>query len=547
MAGLLSASPASILYGNGNPNISEAQIRQFIKTPGITDSDVLNAALKNNIHVNQISNAMAGDDAYSPENIDKYLAGRGIVRGQANNQLPIPNNAEIPNPVGYNNVQTPTGVKFNTIPTANMSVQWKNASPGYASAPSPVKFQNINVGHNDTVQGQLSGLLNNTNSPLNVSGRTFANSNTNKRGMLNSSLNTEAAWKAMIDSSMPIAQQDASTNFASKQLNSQGNLSADSLNSQLGAQTNMFNADNTTKVNLANSQGDLSANTFSKDLQAKIALANSQGQLSADTFNNDLNSKVGMFNSDLGSKVGMFNNDIASRVNMFNTDTAANIYTANLDTNNKLAIANIQAMAQDSGIMGDLGKTYMGLYQQISADPNMTPDVKTATINKLNDQLQSFVGLLPSINTRAANLTFANSQGNGSQSSSVDSNTSNSSSNAPASAQKLNIMKYNVEPFIMAKVKEYERVSGNKVDPNRIAPEALVEDVRYGQLTPNFGAAYIGSDGLPHMRNSSGYDFQALMKQYGVKNQGELFDAMFQAVQPPGTMRADNPLFYVYR
>lgn len=425
MAGLLNASPTSSLYGGGNPKITDEQIRQYINTPGVTDNDVLNKAIETGVNVNQISAAMQGNEAYTPERIDKYLSDRGMGRNQP---LQMPEAAALPN---------------------------------------PVRFQNISITPQDTVQGQLAGILNNKSSPLMVQAATSGRQYANQRGMLNSSIGAGAAESAMIGAAAPIAQQDASTNFTAKQTNAQGNLTADT-----------------------------------------------------------------------------FNADVTSRTNMFNTGAAKDIYTAQMDTQNKLAIANIQAMAQDSGIMGDLGRTYMSLYKDIIADPNITPDVKTASINNLQEQLRGLTGLLPSIQSSASRLTFGNAQGKVIKD---GSSSFESEQTAAQTANPVNSMNYQLEPAVIGKVKEYERQTGTKIDPKRVAPEALVEDLRYGMLTPNFSPTYIGSDGLPHTRNFRAYDYQALMKQYGVKNQGELFGAMFVPVHPPGTMRADNPLFYVYR
>lgn len=420
MAGLLNASPVSSLYGSGNPKITDDQIRQYINTPGVTDNDVLNKALETGVNVNQISAAMRGNEAYTLERIDRYLSDRGMGRNQ-----PL-------------------------------------QMPEAAAVPAAVKFQNISISPQDTVQGQLAGILNNKNSPLNVVSRTFADQNSNKRGLLDSSLNTEAAWKAMIESSTPIAQQDASTNFSAKQTNAQGNLTADT-----------------------------------------------------------------------------FNADVASRTNMFNTGAAKDIYTAQMDTQNKLAIANIQAIAQDSGIMGDLGRTYMSLYKDIVSDPNMTPEVKTQSINNLQEQLRGLTGLLPSIQTRASRLTFGDPQ-------KKEIGVSNTSTSGGAS-QNINVLNYPIEPSVIGNVRAYERQTGQKVDLSRVAPQALVEDLRGGRQSLVSGIHYLGSDGLTHARSPNAYDFPGLMKKYGVSSESQLFDKILAPVHPPGTMRADAPLFYVYR
>jgi len=295
-----------------------------------------------------------------------------------------------------------------------------------------------------------------------TSGEQYAN----RRGLLNSSIGAGAAEGALIERAMPIVSQDASTNFAAKQQNAQGALTADT-----------------------------------------------------------------------------FNADVASRTNMFNTGAAKDIYTANIDTKNKLAIANIQAMAQDSGIMGDMGKTYMSLYAQVAADPNMTPDVKTATLNNLNAQLQGLTGLLPSINTAAASLKFSQAKtvNGGDAVAGTSGGTTDSSKYAGSAANKLG---YPVEPATLASVMAYEKATGDKIDRSRVAPEALVMDIKnLGQ----FPVGYLSQDGTTKSTNPRAYDIPALLKQYGANSLGELFNKMFVTVHPPGTMRADSPMFYLYR
>lgn len=434
MAALLASTPASyvdprasILYGGGNSKITDDEIRAYIKTPGVTDKDVMAKALANNVSADQISKAMMDNPAYAQPNVDKYLSDQGITREQT--------------PAQY------------SVPQA-------------AAAPPPVTFKPITVGSTETVQGQLGSILSDPNNPLMVQASTAGKQYANRRGMLDSSIGAGAAESAMISAATPIAQQDASTNFTAKQQNSQGALSADT-----------------------------------------------------------------------------FNADTQSRTNMFNTGAAKDIFTANMDTNNKLAIANVQAMANDSGIMGDLGKTYMGLYAQVSADPNMTPEVKTATLNNLNAQLQGLTGLLPSINSSAKSLTFgkvadaAGAAATGSTSTAA----TDSSKYSGSAANKLG---YTVEPSTLASVASYEKATGDKIDRGRVAPEALVMDIK------NLGQApvtYTSQDGTNKVTNPGAYDMAALLKQYGAANMGDLFNKMFVAAQPPGTMRLDSPMFYIYR
>lgn len=438
MAALLASTPASyvdprasILYGGGNSKITDDEIRAYIKTPGVTDKDVMSKALANNVSADQISKAMMDNPGFSQPNVDKFLTDQGITKEQT--------------PAQY------------SVPEA-------------AATPTPVTFKPISVGSTETVQGQLGSMLDDPNSIMNVRSSTLGKQYSNKRGMLDSSIGADAAVGAMIDRSMPIAQQDASTNFAAKQQNSQGALTADT-----------------------------------------------------------------------------FNADVGSRTNMFNAGAAKDIFTANMDTNNKLAIANIQAMANDSGIMGDLGKAGLAAYTQIISDPNMTPEVKAASVNKVDEYVKGYTSLLSSIEMRSKGLTFGDSkQANVSTATGDVGTTPTDSSKYPAaSANKLG---YQVEPSVLSQVANYERSTGTTVDRSRVAPEALAMDFKTMGMSPLQGVTYTASDGSSKMTNpSTAYDTDALMKKYGVKYPGELFDKMFAPVHPPGTMRADNPMFYVYR
>lgn len=76
--------------------------------------------------------------------------------------------------------------------------------------PAPAQYTPVtqNVSTQSTVQGQLNNILN-SNNPLMRSAKAQALDHMNQRGLLNSSLAATAGYKAMIDSALPIAQQDA--------------------------------------------------------------------------------------------------------------------------------------------------------------------------------------------------------------------------------------------------------------------------------------------------------------------------------------------------
>jgi len=447
MAALLASTPgtyvdprASILYGGGNSKITDDEIRAYIKSPGVTDKDVMAKALANNVSASQISKAMGDNPGYAQPNVDKYLTDQGITKEQ-----------------------TPT----------------QYAVPEAAAAPAAVTFKPITVGTNDTVQGQLNNMLGDPNNPLQVRTATLGKQYANRRGMLDSSIGADAAVGALIDRSTPIASQDATTNFTAKQNNAQGALSADT------------------------------------------------------------------FNADVTSRTNMFNTGAAKDIFMGDMDTQNKLKLAEMDTKNRFAIANLEAMAADSGIMGDLAKTAMSAYTQIITDDSLSPEVKTASVNRIFSDTRGFLSLLPSIEAAALATTFDKMSTDAEATGTATTPDADASvGSVPAAAKQANILNYQVEPSVMGNVKAYERVTGVKVDPGKVAPEQLVMDIKNLYQLPT---AYLATDGTNKMTNSNAYDPAALMEQYKVKNVGELFNAMFAPVHPPGTMRADNPMFYVYQ
>lgn len=360
-----------------------------------------------------------------------------------------------------------------------------------AGAPERVAFKPITVGSNETVQGRMDGLLKDPNSTMNVQAQTFGNQQANRRGLLNSSIAVSAAQDAAYKNAMPIATQDAATFYDAKKTNSVQDLNAGMFNSAEGTRVNMFNAGN---------QKDMIQSRERNDLDKFIAT---------------------------------------------------------MDSDNKLAIANIQAMANDTGIMGDLGKNLMNLYQQTAADPNISPELKSQIFNNLKSQYENITGLLPTFEKAGASLNFnsvskpsgANDTGStlGDSSSMGDGfGSSNNPNNVAEVAKKINVLGHQLEPSTLVQVMMYERQTGNTVDRDKVVPQQLIEDMRYGNSTPAFGEFYASSDGTTKLRHYNAYDYIKLMKETGAKSQGELFGKLFIPVYQPRTKRAEQVMFYVW-
>lgn len=452
-----------------------------------------------NIYKNPQANILygSGSKKYTPQEIRNYIKapgrtdddilGKALAEGVSISEI----NAAMGNDPKYSmaNMERHLSERGITKDLADPSA----GMPVVARAPTPVTAGTINVGQKETVAGQLKDLLENPNNPLNVQAQTYGKQFANRRGLLNSSIAASATQDAMMKNAQPIASQDASTNY------------------------------DATKSNVGN-------------------------KLTADMFNTDTAARVDMFNAGTAK-------DMAINTQNRNMD----YYIANMDADNKMAIAQVQAAANDSGIMGDLGKSFMNLYQQTAADPNISPEVKSQIFNTLKSQFEQVSGLLPSFQQIGKKLSFGSASntggtsfddtpaGNGLLNGGTGGTGTAGAGSAPKvkeAINKINILDYKPEPYILAGVAAYERATGNKVDRSLVVPEQLIEDFKY-QSQLGFTQAYTSKDGTNKKRNYEAYNFPELLQRVGVKDTRDL-QTLFIPVHPPGTMRTDSPLFYVW-
>lgn len=128
--------------------------------------------------------------------------------------------------------------------------------------------EKIAVDPKSTVQGQVADIIK-SGSQLNQLAESKAKSAANRRGLVNSAMAVGAGQKAVIESALPIAQQDASTNF-----------NAQLSNQNAGNQASQFTADATNKaadiVARTVAEKDLSAQRATQDYNLQILRGNQQ-------------------------------------------------------------------------------------------------------------------------------------------------------------------------------------------------------------------------------------------------------------------------------
>lgn len=196
-------------------------------------------------------------------------------------------------------------------PSVNPAQPVENAAPVQAQASTYTPTQQT-VSDKSTVQNQLAGITA-QDSALNQLARTDANKQAARRGLLNSSIAVGAGQKAVLQSALPIAQQDANiyagadaanAQFANSagQFNASAQNNASNLNAQLGTQVGLANQNASLQQKLAQLQANTTLSVSDRDNQTKVLL----GQLSADTQTKiatlDSNSKAALAKLDSDNK-----------------------------------------------------------------------------------------------------------------------------------------------------------------------------------------------------------------------------------------------------
>lgn len=137
-------------------------------------------------------------------------------------------------------------INANLLPAATTTGAVTPA-PTATSTPSTAALTQWNVSPDQTVEERIKGIIN-TNNPLQQLAETYANQQSNQRGLLNSSMAVGSAQDAMVKNAFPIAQQDATT-FADA---AKTNAAASNQNSQYNAtntqQNDQFNVSETNKI-----------------------------------------------------------------------------------------------------------------------------------------------------------------------------------------------------------------------------------------------------------------------------------------------------------
>ena len=372
---------SGILYGAGNANISDQQIQDFIRSAP-NNQAILNAAVQNNVSVDQIARAMNGKGGFDANNITKYLAEQGILRAPVSTPKTLPVSTPATQPGGLNlqpgqlNMDSATAAYINMLQqqatnanNLNLDISGKlqqAMQQNIANAPSvnytPAQLAQTKVTPQMTVQGQLDTILKN-NSPLMQQARTEAQQQAARQGLLNSSLAGTAGEQALLKQALGITTPDAETYRG----------------------VGMANTQAANQMNLANAQNSMQAQQI-----------NSANILQRNIANAELGAKVGMFNADLVYRGADADANRRFQNYQLNTTLATDLFGRQMDNDNKLKLQEIEQRYQKD-IQGSLNASnmYNGLIDQMGRINAMDVpgDAKQSMLNNLFDVFDSQMGL----------------------------------------------------------------------------------------------------------------------------------------------------------
>lgn len=318
---------------------------------------------------------------------------------------------------------SPTPAVANASTATNQDASAYGYNPASATAgsydPSTVNDTYWNVDNNQTVAGQVEGIIN-KNSGLMQQAQTNALQQMQGRGLLNSSMAIGAGQNAVIANALPIAQADAATYAGAAK----------------------YRADVANTNQQFNATAENAAGQFNTGQQNEIALANQNAANTAGQFNATTSTDVSKFNASQSANTSQFNaqqqNAIAEanagreqQSNMTAAESANALLTQQLDNAFKARIASADAQTKvelqqidaDTRLsVADIEAQYKGLMQStasatelfqqtlknietITGNPDLSSSTVKSAIARQIDGLRDGMSLIDALNTNVSGLS----------------------------------------------------------------------------------------------------------------------------------------------
>lgn len=282
----------------------------------------------------------------------------------------------------YKGGKQPSGI----LPTQAMAGPQSDTELGNApNAIDPTKFDvtnrvqgydpnttpgaNWNVGNDQTVQGQLKGIID-QDSPLQQQAKTRSMQDMNAHGLLSSSMAVGAGQSAVIASALPIAQQDAQTfgnasRFNAEATNRAAEFTAGAKNTGLIESARMgLNAEQSNQRGSLDRQmqqagfaqqtavqtTDIAAQAQRQvaDIQAQAAQQGRQLTAQEQAQIRDIQNQKGMQQAGFAQQTGLQDRDFAQQSKTQAADLASRYNLANMDVQSRAALQQADAANQQT-------------------------------------------------------------------------------------------------------------------------------------------------------------------------------------------------------
>ena len=247
----------------------------------------------------------------------------------------------------------------------------------------------------ETVSGQLDSLLA-KDSPLSQRAMAGATQQSNRRGLVNSSMAAQAGQAALIDAAMPIANADANVYGAASRDNQSASNTALQFNAGSKNQTSQFNAGQANSLTGIGVQGEQSRLTQAAggDISSRLSAqqstqAQQQAQQAADIQTGQLLPATTAAQKDIATNAGQIASNLSAQQSTQAQTLATlqgNIQTA-LQTLQGTQAQELQGIANDNKTLLQTSVSANAMFTnmatavaKINTDPNMNQDQKTAAI-----------------------------------------------------------------------------------------------------------------------------------------------------------------------
>lgn len=254
------------------------------------------------------------------------------------------------------------------------------------------------VSDKSQVQNQIANITD-KDSALNTMAAADAGKAANRRGLLNSSLAVGAAQKAVLQSALPIAQQDAGTYAATDTANAQFSNSADQFNAgqktavsttnaQLGTQVSLANSNQSLQERLAVIQSDTTLSAADKQIKSQQMLAEKENKIRLQLQQIQSDTTLSAADKQIKSQQLIAERDSANKLQLQQIDADTKKSLANMDIGSKEKMAQVEAdnkqLLQTNISAANVYAQYASALANISTSTNMDAGAKqTAADNQL--------------------------------------------------------------------------------------------------------------------------------------------------------------------